>query len=120
MFHVTIFEIKSCKKYTRCVFSHDRTCIYIVVAKHGRNPLLRVTHVVARESVAHVSDVSGRGSFVVDLRSIWVVHEVLRDVRPELGPLPCALDPLQHLVRLDVARHRHPVQRPVHHQSLHT
>lgn len=101
------------------LFSHDGTCIHVVVAEHGRNPLLRVT-CAAREGIDRVADEPGGGPLVVHLRSIRIVDEVLRDIRPELSSLLHVLDPLQHLVWIDIACHRHPVGLPAHHHGLDT
>lgn len=97
--------------------SHNRTCMWVVVTEEGGESLLRV---VAGKRLAHVFNVPCWCSLVVGLRSMRIVDEVVRHVRPKLYSLSGPLYPFQDLVWVNVSGHSHLALFLVYIHRLHT
>ena len=105
------------------VTSHDGAGVGVFVAEGGGVPLLHGACPDERRLVGiveHVAHVPRRRLLVVGPRRVGVRHHLVRHVRPRLRLLPRPPpQPLHHLRRLHLPRHRHLVLLRVHLHAAH-
>lgn len=100
--------------------SHNRACIDVIITEERDHSFFGFIGVNGGESLHDVPHVTSRSLLVIGLRSMGVIHQMLGDVRPELGSLASALHLLQHLVWVHVPAHNHSALLPVHLYRPHT
>ena len=81
---------------------HDRACIWVVITEHGD---VRVFISCDDSSVSrglHSPHITGRSLLVIRRNCIWMSHQVVRHIGPNLSLLPCWFRLLQHLVWFNI------------------
>lgn len=86
----------------------------VIVAEEMRDPFL------VRRCLSDVSDKAGWGPFVVGLRRVGILNQIVRHIRPQFSSFSGSLHSLEHLARIDEATHRYTVLLPVHFYTSHS